>query len=404
MPKRIYVDAAAATPVSSRAQHELIRLLNIYGNPSALHQEAVRAHEELDSARQKTAHAIGAHPDEMVFTSGGTEGNNLALMGVLKPLLKTYPTVHAITSAIEHPSVLEPLRALKTLGLHLTELGVNSAGLVSVDALRLAITEHTAVISIQFVNSEVGTIEPLREIVKEVRHIKAQRTLHHNPLPLYIHTDASQAPLWKTVQVEKLGIDLLTLDGQKILGPKGVGALFIRRGVLLEAHMLGGGQENGRRSGTENVALAGAFAIALEDAQSHEGKQSKKIAEVRNFLLQEILTRIPDVIVHGAVGDNRVANNLNISVPGLDGEMAVLALDALGIAASTRSACDQSDEEPSHVLVALGIDKKIIKNAIRLTLLPSATHKEAKRIATKLLEVTQRYRDHTFVSGENVTY
>jgi cysteine desulfurase len=384
---RIYADAAAATPLSPAARAELARLLELYGNPSALHKEALAAREELEQARASVAASIGAHADEIVFTSGGTEGNNLAIYGALRPLLKNGP-VHAIVSSIEHPSVLEPLYALQEEGLELTELPVSETGRVSPEDVRDAITERTAFVSVQFVNSEVGTIEPIKEIAKEIRHVKKMRELR----PLYFHCDASQAPLWKTVNVEKLGVDMLVLDGQKISGPKGVGALYIRRGATLVAQQLGGGQERGLRSGTENVALAGSFAVALAEAQATNDANAAQVSVVRNFLLQEILKVLPDAQVNGAIGDERVANNVHISIPHLDGEMAVIALDALGVAASTRSACDASEEEPSHVLVAMQLPPKRIKGAIRLTLLPSATKSDAIAIVKALQEVAQRYR------------
>ncbi len=395
--KRIYADAAAATPLSNEARLELVRLLDLFGNPGALHKEAVAAKNELEKARALVASSIGAHADEIVFTSGGTEGNNLAIEGALRHRLSRTQKVHAVTSVIEHPSVLEPFLALKKEGLELTKLRVNSAGLISLKELTEAITEHTVLVSIQFINSEIGTIEPIREIAKEIRAIRTIRARRDHPssesvVPLYLHVDASQAPLWKTVEVEKLGVDLLTLDGQKIMGPKGVGAIYIRRGVTIMAQHRGGGQEKGIRSGTENVPLAGSFAVALADAQAKENENAKRIAGVRNVLLQEILKRIPTATVNGAVGDQRVANNLNISIPGLDGEMAVIALDALGVAASTRSACDSSDEAPSHVLQALHLPPDSIKSAIRLTLLPTVTKSDATYIATRLLEVEKRYK------------
>ena len=391
--KRIYVDAAASTPLSPRARQELIRLLSVFGNPGSLHIEALLARGELDRAREKTASAIDAHPDEIVFTSGGTEGNVLAIEGVLRPLLREHGTVHAVVSSIEHPSVLEPLRALVAEGLLLTELPVNDAGLISVEAVQAALTDHTVFVSMQFINSEIGTIQPVKEITKALRHYKKERQKEKGEtVPLYFHCDASQAPLWKTIGVDKLGVDLLVLDGQKIEGPKGVGALYVRRGTTLEAVAKGGGQERGLRSGTENVPLIGSFAVALGDAQAGVEKRAARVAAVRNFLLQEILRFLPKAEVNGAVGDERVINNLNISIPKLDGEMAVIALDALGVAASTRSACDASEEEPSHVLVALGLPPERVKGAIRLTLLPAATKREATRVSEALAEVAERYQ------------
>src|SRR3990167_2446812 len=383
--KRIYADAAAATPFSARSRRELIRLLSLYGNAGALHKEGVDAKKELERARSSIAASVGAHADEIVFTASGTEANNLALHGLLRPMLLQDGEVHAITCAIEHQSVLEPLRALEREGLYVTTLDVDKEGLVDPEALRGALNEETALVSIQLVNSEVGTIEPVRELVKVLRK---------NERKIYFHTDASQAPLWVDVNVEKLGVDLMTLDAQKVLGPKGIGALYIRRGTPIEPILWGGKQEFALRGGTENVPQAGAFAVALADAQTDVEKRAKKMTTVRDYLWSEIKKTIPDAILNGPnpSGYTRVANNLSVSIPGLEAEMAVISLDALGIAASTRSACSVGETEPSHVIKALGISQELAGTAIRITLLPNTTKGEARRIAAALKETTSRYR------------
>jgi cysteine desulfurase len=386
--KRIYADAAAATPVSSAAQKELVRLLRLYGNPGALHKEAVAAKQELERARENIARVLGAHADEIIFTSGGTEANNLAILGALRGPLHERGELNAITSAIEHSSVLEPLRALSDEGLYVTELGVDTAGKVNPKDLREAISDETALVSIQMVNSEIGTIQDIRKIAKEIRHARKGRT---NALPLYLHVDASQAPLWLALNVEKLGVDLLTIDAQKILGPQGAGALFARRGVALVPLIYGGGQERGVRSGTENVAFAGALSVALAEAQQNAQDRAERISKVRDFLISEIKKLIPEAELNGAEGVQRVANNINMHIPHLSGDMAVIALDAEGVAASTRSACDTEDEVVSHVLQAIGAGAQRAKNSIRITLLPAAAAGEARQIARILLEVTKRY-------------
>ena len=371
--KRIYADAAAATPISRRSRNELLRLLHVYGNAGAIHREGVEAKKELERARASVAASIRAHADEIIFTSSGTEANNLAI---------TVAEGHAITSTIEHPSVLESLHNKK--GLKMTEVGVDKEGLIFPNAILDAVRPETVFVSVQLVNSEMGAVEPIKEIAKSLRRAKQK---------IYFHTDASQAPLWMELNVEQLGVDLLTLDAQKVLGPKGVGVLYVRRGTPIEPVLWGGGQERGVRAGTENVPHAGAFAVALADAKRGVAKRVKKITAVRDYLLQEITQLIPDVILNGPLsGSTRVANNLNISVPGLDAEMAVVSLDALGISASTRSACTIGDDEPSHVIKALGVSKEMAGTAIRITLLPDATYAQARLIAAALKETTDRYR------------
>jgi len=403
--KRVYADAAAATPLGPRAKAEMLRLIDVYGNAGGLHKEAVAAKAELEKARKMIADSIGAHSDEIIFTGSGTEGNNLAIAGVLRPLLRSYfakaskdgthKNLHAITCAIEHQSVLEPLRALQKEGLDVTELGVDREGLLQPKAIAEAARENTALVSIQLINSEVGSVLPVREIAKEIRRARQSRGA---ALPLYFHTDASQAPLWTDIKVERLGVDLMTLDAQKVLGPKGVGVLYVKRGTKIEPILYGGVQENNLRAGTPNPPLAGAFAVALEDAQKDAGARVARVAEVRDYCFEEIKKLLPDAVLNGATFEKRAANNLNISIPGLEAQMAVIALDAEGVAAATRSACNAGDEEPSHVMQALltnepdkAATKKMAGTAIRITFLPDVTTQEAKKVAEALYVVAKRY-------------
>ncbi len=387
--RRVYADAAAATPLSKRAHAELSRLLHIYGNAGGLHREALAAKVELEAARERAAQAIRAHADEIFFTSGGTEANNMALGGVVSAMAGKYGDLHAITLSIEHPSVLEPLRAMALEGhIELTELPVEKDGRLDLKVLKEAMRPNTALISIQMVNSEIGTIQDIREIAKIVRH---EKKLRDSALPLLFHTDASQAPLWLPLAVESLGIDLMTLDGQKIMGPKGVGLLFVKRGTPLQPVVFGGGQERGMRSGTENVPLIGSFAAALEDAQKNVEKTAERVASVRDFLMNEIQRLVPASSIYGVLGEWRVANNVNVRIPGLLGDMAVLALDVEGVAASTRSACSSDDEAPSHVIRALGATPQDAREAIRVSLLPSATRADARAIALALKKVVRRH-------------
>ena len=381
--KRIYADAASSTPLSRKAKRELVRVLDMYGNPGALHTEALHAKKEIDAARKTIAAAIGAHADEIVFTASGTEANNLAILGTLGPRLRLGEKLSAVTSVIEHQSVLAPLNALEREGLTLSVVDVESTGLIFPNAISEAMHADTALVSIQLINSEIGVVQPVRDIAKTIRRGTVQ--------PL-LHVDASQAPLWLDLKVEALGVDIMTLDAQKILGPKGIGCLYIKRGTLIDPVIWGGGQEAGKRAGTENAPLIVAFAQALKDAQAGVLKRAKKVAAVRDFLWAEITRVVPDAVLHGPAWSTRAPNNINFSIPGLDGQMAVVALDAAGIAASTRSACSTDDEEPSYVLVALGADKKTAGEAVRITLLPDATYAQARSIAQALGEIANRYR------------
>jgi cysteine desulfurase len=392
-PKRIFADAAAGTPLSLAARQELVRLLEVFGNAGGLHKEGQLAKAEMDKARDAVASAIGAHADEIIFTASGTEANNLGLVGILRPLLLKHGELSAITSAIEHSSVLEPLFALEEEGLNLVVLPVSGEGLVSPKVLKELINDQTVLVSVQLVNSEVGTIEPIQELAKVIRAVKKERD--EAGLPLYFHTDASQAPLWLDIQVDKLGVDLLTLDAQKVLGPKGVGCLYVKRGTSIVSVIKGGSQEFGLRAGTQNTPLVGSFAVALTAAQQHIDTRVEKITTIREYCFEEIKKRIPTAVLNGPTVEYRVANNLNVSVPGLDAQMAVIALDVAGVAASTRSACDIGDEEPSHVIHALGIPKEMAGTAIRFTFLPDATKADAKAVAEALAKVSLKYRSNT---------
>jgi cysteine desulfurase len=393
--RRIYADAAAATPLSGSARRALARALSLYGNPGALHKEAIAAKQALDAARAAIARSIGAHPDEIVFTASGTEANNLAIMGTLGPRLRMGERLSAVTSVIEHQSVLAPLRALEREGLALLPVDVQEDGLVFPNAVPDAMRADTALVSIQLINGEMGAMQPVRDIAKAMRRAQTGALLH---------VDASQAPLWTDVKVEKLGADMVTLDAQKIMGPKGAGCLYIKRGTLIDPVIWGGGQEKGRRAGTENAPLAAAFAAALEEAQAGAPRRAARIAAVRDFLWQDIKKAFPDAVLHGPAPEGaqaqadgrtraqRAPNNLNFSIPGLDGQMCVIAMDAAGIAVSSRSACSTDDEEPSYVVLALGASPEVAREAVRITLLPDATRPQARRIVQALREIATKYR------------
>jgi cysteine desulfurase len=383
---RVYADAAAATPLEPAVRARLVELLDIYGNPGALHDDGVAAKRALEAARTEAAGAIGAHTDEIVFTASGTEANNLAILGTFEA---QSGAGHAVTLLTEHPSVLEPLRAAQKKGATVNYLPVTPDGLASPQTVAAAISNETVLISVALINSEIGVVQDIRAIAKAVREERTKRGAEGKPL--YLHVDASQAPYWMRLRTDALHADLLTLDAQKCGGPKGVGLLYIRRGTAVAPQMRGGSQERGLRAGTENVPLAGAFARALSLAQASSEENAARIALLRDDLLQQIRTRIPDARLSGSM-ESRVANNLNISIPGLMGEMAVIALSQKGVAASTRSACSETDEDASHVLTALGLSSADAQSTLRFTLLPTATPADISRIARAVGDVYARYK------------
>lgn len=386
------MDAAGSTPVRREVRARMRELAGLFGNPGALHKEGVAAKDALEAARLEAATAIGAHADEIVFTGSGTESNNLAIFGALSSYSQEHEdsAPHVITSVIEHPSVLEPMRALEVQGARVTYLPVDGGGRLSLELFAEALTEETALVSVGMINSEIGVLQDIRAIAKVIRDRKREG----KRVPL-LHVDAAQAPLWVPLRMEELHADLMTLDAQKMLGPKGIGLLYVRRGGALSAQTLGGGQEGGLRSGTPSVELAAGLARALSLAQKECEGNVARVRAIRDALLSSIRTAIPEAIVNGTL-ERRVANNLNVSVPGLVGERAVLALSAWGVAASTRSACAAKDEELSHVLLALepgagGVARA--RTAVRFTLLPSATMPDAARAADLLKKAAKQYRD-----------
>ncbi len=319
----------------------------------------------------------------------------MALGGVVGALAGNFGDLHALTLSIEHPSVLEPLRAMALEGhITLDELPVEQDGTLSLEVLKKSIRPTTGLISVQLINSEIGTIQDIREVMKLVRHERKERATQSgiHALPLLVHCDASQAPLWLRVHVETLGIDLMTLDGQKIMGPKGVGALFVKRGTPLQPVVFGGGQEKGMRSGTENVPLTGSFSVALEEAQQGVEPRALAVSHIRDFLITKITQEIPQAEIFGAEGEWRAANNCSVRIPGLLGDMAVVALSTYGVMASTRSACSSDDEAPSHVIKALGVPPQTAREAIRITFLPTASVSDANAIVRALKKVVQRYK------------
>lgn len=379
MDNRTYLDHAAATPLSPSAWMAMEPILTgIWGNPSSLHQEGVRAADVLHRSHESIAKCIGAHADEVVLTSGATESINLAVLGSLKAGLVRGK--HIVTIATEHAAVLG---AIRTAGADVTVVPVDDRGHVDADAIIAVLRDDTILVTVMMANNEIGVIHDIHHIGKA---IDAWRKKRGSVYPLF-HSDASQAPNYLAIDVELLHVDLLTLSSPKVYGPKGAGALFIRRNAPWSSVFGGGKQESGRRPGTENIAGAVGFASALSESVALRDRESNRLLPLRERLIDGLLT------IRGTSlnGDRirRLPNNVNVAFESVEGEELVLRLDAAGIAVSTGSAC-KGGSEPSHVLAALGLSADRINGSARFTLGRSTTIADIDRAVSGVREILQK--------------
>ena len=387
--KRIYLDYSATTPLDPRVEKVLLsHIKKTYGNPSSISKEGVLAKKVLTEAREEVAKVISGHPDEIIFTSGGTESNNLAILGVVEEARKrgiSYNAMHAICSSIEHSSVREVFHQLRNLGVMADEVKVSDKGIVDVGDLKRKLRPETVLVSIQYANSEIGVVQPIKEIAKLIRHYKKNREAS-SVYPIF-HTDASAGALYLDLNVLRLGVDLLTFDSHKIYGPKGVGALYKRREVGLMPIMFGGSQEGGIRPGTENVPVIASFAFALAIAEKEKVKESARLLKLREFIRSQLFRSVRAGIVFNGDMTERLPNTINISIKDCDTEFLTLQLDAKGFAVSTKSAC-LSDEDSSYVVDALGGEKWRAKNTLRISLGRFTTKEDCQKfisVFSKLL-------------------
>lgn len=377
--RRIYLDAAATTPV----RPEVLAAMDPFwrrdfGNPAALYKEGVTAQRALIRARTKIARTLYVRAEEITFTSGGTEANNLAIMGVVTSHLKRGrkpETLHVITTKLEHSSILACVEELERIGVRVTYAPVKSDGRVDLQAFEAMLTPETVLVSVHLVNNEIGVIQPLRDVA---RRIAAYKALHPDAA-ITLHTDASQAPLFLDCSPERLGVNLLTLDGQKVYGPKGIGFLFHQRKISLEPIIRGGGQEGGLRSGTEPLPLIVGLAEALVIAAKEREATSARIQLLRDRFVEDLRARIPQMLINGGMVD-RIPNNVNISIPAINTEFLTIHLDKAGIAVATKSACLR-DEPGSLVVSSLGYDAARSESTLRLTLGLYTTGEELERAA-----------------------
>ncbi|MCJ7596208.1 MAG: cysteine desulfurase NifS [Desulfobacterales bacterium] len=377
--RRIYLDHNATTPLHPQVLQEMMPYLQDgFGNPSNTHWFGREARKAMDRARQQVADLIGAEPEEIVFVSGGTEADNLAIQGLAARAGEGARQM--ITTSIEHPAVLETCRFLEQKGFRITYLPVDEFGVVDPEEVAGAVTPETSLITVMLANNDVGTIEPIAEIAKVARE---------KGIPL--HTDAVQAVGKIPVDVRELGVDLLSLSGHKIYGPKGVGALYIRKGGELSPLLHGGHQEKSRRPGTQNVPAIVGLGKACEIARQEPKETNARTAYRRNRLQAEILKRIPNVKVNGHPKD-RLPNTLNMSFSFVDGESIMMGLDTKGIAVSTGSACSSGSTEPSHVLTAMGRSARDALGSVRFSLGRESTMEDVDTTVGALFEVVSRLR------------
>ncbi len=378
---KVYLDNAATTMVRKEVVDAMIpAFTTYYGNPSSLHEYAREAEQLLDAARKDVAAVINAKPDEIVFTGGGSESDNMALRGAVAANKKKGK--HVITSAVEHHAVLYTLQAMEREGLiDLTILPVDEYAIVSAESVANALRDDTVLVSIMFANNEVGSINPISEIGKICRD-----------KGVLFHTDAVQATGHVPIDVVAMNIDMLSISAHKFHGPKGVGVLFIRKGVRIPSLIIGGGQEKKRRAGTENVPGIVGLATALKIANEHMAENAVKVGALRDKLMKGIAASIPDVKLNGHP-TKRLPNNVNYSIRYIEGESILLMLDINGIAASSGSACTSGSLDPSHVLLAMGLPHEIAHGSLRLTLSEFTTEEEIDYVLDLLPQIVQRLRD-----------
>ena len=376
--KTVYLDHAATTSVRDEVLEAMLPYFkDSFGNASSVHSFGREAKKALDTARETVAEILNADFNEIIFTSGGTESNNLAIKGVAHQYKQR--GMHLITSAIEHPAVLNPMKELEKEGFTVTYLPVNEQGIVSVEAFQNAVRDDTILVSIMHANNEIGTIQPIAAIGKIARD-----------RGILMHTDAVQSVGYLNIDVDDLNVDLLTLSAHKIYGPKGVGALYVRKGVQLVPQIRGGAQERRKRAGTENTAGIVGLAKALELAHREQAAVVPKIEKLRDRLLEGIL-QIPHTRLNGSRTE-RLPNNINVCFEFIEGESLLLNLDLKGIAGSSGSACTSGSLEPSHVLLALGLPHEIAHGSLRLTLGRDNTDAEIDYVLECLPPIVERLR------------
>ena len=385
--RNVYLDYSATTPVKEEVLKEMIPYFTEkFGNPSSLYDKGLEAKAAVDHAREQLAALINADPKEIYFTAGGTEADNWSLMGVADKLKDKGN--HIITTKIEHHAILHSCEFLEKHGYEVTYLGIDKNGRISLEELENAITDKTILISVMMVNNEIGTVQPIKEIGKIAKAHK-----------IIFHTDAVQALGNVLIDVKDMGIDLMSMSSHKIYGPKGEGALFMRKGLRISNYIHGGAQENSKRAGTENLTGIVGFGKAAELARINFDKHVQHCSELRNYLVDRILKEIPDTQLNGTM-EGRHPGNANITFKFIEGESILLLLNQFGISVSTGSACSSKSLEPSHVLVALGVPVEMIHGTVRFTVGDFTTKEDIDYVIEKLKIIVEKLRALSPINAE----
>ena len=385
--RNVYLDYSATTPVKEEVLKEMIPYFTEkFGNPSSLYDKGLEAKAAVDHAREQLAALINADPKEIYFTAGGTEADNWSLMGVADKLKDKGN--HIITTKIEHHAILHSCEFLEKHGYEVTYLGIDKNGRISLEELENAITDKTILISVMMVNNEIGTVQPIKEIGKIAKAHK-----------IIFHTDAVQALGNVPSDVKDMGIDLMSMSSHKIYGPKGEGALFMRKGLRISNYIHGGAQENSKRAGTENLTGIVGFGKAAELARVNFDKHVQHCSELRNYLVDRILNEIPDTQLNGTM-EGRHPGNANITFKFIEGESILLLLNQFGISVSTGSACSSKSLEPSHVLVALGVPVEMIHGTVRFTVGDFTTKEDIDYVIEKLKIIVEKLRALSPINAE----
>lgn len=374
--KHIYLDYASTAPVDPSVERAMRPYWSVnYGNPSALHSMGIKAGNAIKTARVAIAETLAVHPDEVVFTSGGTESDNSAIIGTVMAAMAHVKRPHIVTTNIEHSAVIETCKALEAQGIEVTYVAANADGIIEPAAIKKALKPTTVLVSVMYANNEIGTIQPIQEIAKVIRHFRKHAARPYGTdLFTYpaLHTDAAQAVQYLPIRVPALGVDLLSFNGSKIYGPKGIGALYKKRSLPFARMQFGGDQEHGLRAGTENVPLIVGFGFALTLSEKIKAKETVRLVKLRDYFIKSLEKAFPKVIINGH-RTKRLPNNVNASFPGYESDFLVIGLDAHGIYASGKSACKSGDGETSYVIKAIRPDTDASEGSVRFSLGRSTT-------------------------------